>query len=201
VEGIVTLLDPDHDALVRGLWHELEAALGLRGVWVTPFPHFSYQIAQGYDQERLKPAVRGIVAAAQPFDVHVTGVALFTSPAPVLYLPVVRTPALSAWHRRVWDEVLPSALEPLAYYHPDCWVPHITLAHGDLDADRAAEAVRLLAGRSFDWRLPVDNLAFGTDAGPAPGVRWRLALEEAERRRPAGRDEGPPTKDALTSDF
>jgi 2'-5' RNA ligase len=176
MEGIVTLLDPEHDALVRGLWLELEAALGLRGVWVTPFPHFSYQVAQRYDQDRLQLAVRALAAAAQPFEARVAGLALFTGPAPVLYLPVVRTAALSAWHQRVWEACLPAAREPLDYYHPDRWVPHITIGFGDLDADRAAEAVRLLAGRAFDWPLKVDNLAFGADDGTAQGLKWQVPL-------------------------
>jgi hypothetical protein len=111
----------------------------------------------------------------------VTGLGLFTGPAPVLFLPVVRTAALSAWHQRVWDALLPAAREPLDYYHPDRWIPHITVAHGDLDPDRAAEAVRRLAGRTFDWRLTADNLACGADTGPAQGLMWRMPFDSTGR--------------------
>jgi hypothetical protein len=179
MEGLVTLLDPEHDALVRGLWQELEEALGLRGVWLTPFPHFSYQVAKSYDPPRLEASARALAATADPFEVGVAGLALFTGPAPVLYLPVVRTAALSAWHQRVWEACLPAAREPLVYYHPDNWMPHITIGFGDLDADRAAKAVRLLAGRAFDWRLVVDNLAVGTDDGSAQALKWRLPFGAA----------------------
>ena len=45
--GIVTLLDPAHCAQTEARWAELEQALGLRGVYVTPYPHFSYHAAAG----------------------------------------------------------------------------------------------------------------------------------------------------------
>jgi 2'-5' RNA ligase len=177
MEGLVSLLDAVHDVRVLALWDALEGTLGLRGVRVTPFPHFSYQVAPRYDRSVLVAAAQAIARAAAPFEARAAGVALFTGPAPVLYVPVVRTAPLSALHRQVWEAALPAAVGPQAYYHPDQWVPHITLAFGDLDAARAGEAVRLLAGRAFDWRLRVDNLAFIGKTGGRQEVIWRLPLQ------------------------
>jgi len=95
MEGLVSLLDAEHDARVRALWSELETGLGLHGVWTTPYPHFSYQIAPRYDPA-IQPIARNLSAAA-PFEIRTGGLAVFTLPAPVLYLPIVRTAALSAW--------------------------------------------------------------------------------------------------------
>ncbi len=187
MEGLVSLLDPAHDALTRALWSELESALGLRGIWVTPYPHFSYQIAPRYD-----PSIRAIartLAAAVPFEIRTGGLALFTVPAPVLYLPIVRTAALSAWHARLWHAALPAAQSPVPYYHPDHWMPHITLAHGDLTPALAAEAVRLLAGREFNWTIRIDNLSFIGLMGEAQTLLWQLPLQ------PSGPNITPPSAD------
>jgi 2'-5' RNA ligase len=186
VEGLISLLDPVHDALIRALWIELETTLGLRGVWVTPFPHFSYQIAPAYDAPAIEAAARALAGAATPFVVQTSGLALFTSPVPVLYLPIVRTAALSDWHARVWQAALPAARNPIAHYHPDHWVPHITLAHGDLTPALAAEAVRLLTGRNFNWTIPIDNLSF---IGMASGVQTLLGRHPFQ---PGGPNITPP---------
>src|SRR2546425_461787 len=56
----------------------------------------------------------------------------------------------------------------IEYYHPDQWVPHITLHHGNLSADALAEAVRLLSQRDFTWRLRLDNLTLLAGDGETP---------------------------------
>ena len=188
MEGLVSLLDPEHDARVRALWSELETALGLHGVWETPYPHFSYQIAPQYDAPAIH-AIAPALAAAEPFEIRTGGLALFTLPVPVLYLPIVRTAALSAWHARLWHAALPAAQSPVPFYHPDRWVPHVTLAHGDLTPALAAEAVRLLAGREFNWTIRISNLSFIGLMGEAQTLLWQLPLQ------PPGPNITPPSAD------
>jgi 2'-5' RNA ligase len=175
MQGIVTLLDPAHYAATEALWTELAEALGLRGVYVTPFPHFSYHVAHGYARDALAAALSQ-AAATPPFTVTTAGLAVFTGPAPVLYIPVVRTAALSAFHAALWEALEPAAAASQAYYAPDSWVPHITLGFGDLTRATLTEAVRLLGGRSFTWEIPVDHLAYIDDAGGTQSVAQRVSL-------------------------
>ena len=91
MHGVVSLLDDEHSKLAEALWAELEKELGLRGVYVTPFSHFSYHVAQGYDVTRLEPRLRQVASHAQAFRVRTSGLGIFTGRPPVLYLPVVRT--------------------------------------------------------------------------------------------------------------
>ena len=176
MQGIVTLPDPAHYAATEAVWAELAEVLGLRGVYVTPFPHFSYHVARGYDPAALTAALARVAASAAPFTVTTAGLAAFTGPAPVLYLPVVRTAALSALHAALWVALEPAAAGSQAYYAPDSWMPHITLGFGDLTPDSLAEAIRLLGGRNFNWKFPVDNLAHINDAGGAQNVAQRISL-------------------------
>jgi hypothetical protein len=83
----------------------------------------------------------------------------------VLYLTVVRHPRLSALQAALWPTLAALSAGIIEYYHPDRWVPHITLHHGNLTPDALAEAVRLLSPLDFRWRLRIDNLAFLTDNG------------------------------------
>lgn len=176
MQGLVTLLPPHLSALTEALWAELASTLGLRGVYTTPFPHFSYHVALDYDPARLAAALAPIAAAAQPFTVTTTGLAAFTGPAPVLYLPVVRTAELSAFHALVWHALEPTATGSQAHYAPAAWVPHITLALGDLTPATLADATRHLADRAFNWQFAVDNLTHISDLGGQQFVASRLPL-------------------------
>ncbi len=176
MNGVVSLLDPEHYALTEALWAELAGALGLRGVYATPYPHFSYHVAAGYDRARLQSALQQATAGAQAFMVTTAGLGVFTGPAPVLYLPVVRTPELSAFHARLWPALEAAATGSVPYYAPPNWVPHITLGFGDLTPATLAQALTLLGGRDFNWEIHVDNLAYVDDADGQPSLAQKLFL-------------------------
>ena len=44
VPGLVYFLDKSHYALVKEIWQELESDCGLKGINITPLPHFSWEI-------------------------------------------------------------------------------------------------------------------------------------------------------------
>ncbi len=180
MQGIVTLLDPDHYAQTEALWAEMADALGLRGIYVTPYPHFSYHVAAGYDRARLEAALRQAAARTRPFSVTTTGLGTFTGPAPVLYIPVVRTAELSAFHADLWAALEDLASGSLAYYSPARWVPHITISFGDLTLATLAEAVHRLGERSFNWEILVDNLAYIDETGGEQRLQQRVTMGSAE---------------------
>ena len=160
MEGVVSLLDGHHEALVDALWSELERECGLRGVRATPFPHFSYQVAERYDREPLIAALARLAAEQPPFAVTTTGLGLFTGARPVVYLPLVRTAALSRFQQALWQAIAGTGFALQAYYHPDRWMPHITIGWGDVDAAGAAAIVRQLAERPLAWEIAVQSVAF-----------------------------------------
>jgi 2'-5' RNA ligase len=194
MDGVVSLLDPEHTERVARLWAELERAFGLRGVYRTPFPHFSYHVAPRYALERLEPALRDLAAAIPAFAVASTGLGVFPAPEPVVYIAVEPDPALAAIHRRVWEAVEPAATGSAAYYRPGAWVPHITLAAHDLRAEQALAVTRLLAGRDLRWRIPVDTLALIADDGARQELRLRLPLAASRPALwPPAPDPAPPS--------
>jgi 2'-5' RNA ligase len=170
MQAVVSLLDDHFYELTEALWRELETRFGLRGVYATPYPHFSYHVAQNYDPDGIRSAFERLARATPPFQARTAGLGFFTGRSPVLYIPVVRTLALAQFHRALWAELAACAAGSLDYYDSDHWLPHITLASGDLRADALPEVVRLLAGRDFNWTITVNNLAHIV-ADPIQGQR------------------------------
>ena len=176
MHGIVSLLDDKHYQLVEDLWAELEREFGVRGVYITPYPHFSYQIAQGYNVEQLEPILRRFTSSQAAFQVKTSGLGIFNGPHPVLYIPVVRSSELTAFHQALWPEISTAGSSISDYYHPTNWMPHITIGFGDINKDNLSRIVRSLAERDFNWEVTVDNVALIYDMGTKQELRSRFAF-------------------------
>jgi 2'-5' RNA ligase len=169
MHGIVSLLDQRHATQVATVWTSLQDRLGRQGMDVPPFPHVSYHVAEQYEVALLEPIVRAFAAHTAPVEVVTTGLGIFTTGLqPVLYITVARHPGLSALQAALWPTLAALSAGIIEYYHPDQWVPHITLYHGNLSADALAEAVRLLSQWDFTWRLRLDNLTLLVGDGETP---------------------------------
>jgi 2'-5' RNA ligase len=174
MEGIVSLLDEEHYRLTKSLWSKLESEFGLRGVYITPFPHFSYHVAHHYDKERLEPILQRVAQDTQAFQIQASGLGIFAGKPPVLYAPIVRTRQLSAFHATVWQQTAHTASGTIDYYRPEGWLPHITLAFGDIHKDNLPEVIRLLSERPLHWHIAINNLSFIEDTGQGQEVRFRF---------------------------
>jgi 2'-5' RNA ligase len=174
MEGIVSLLDEEHTRLTEGLWSELESEFGLRGIYITPFPHFSHHVAQEYDKETLGPILEWVAQHTQAFPIQASGLGIFAGRPPVLYVPIVRTRELSQFHSAVWQQTAHTASGTLDYYRPENWLPHITLAFGDIHKDNLPDVIRLLSERPLHWHISIDNLSFIEDTAHGQTVRFRF---------------------------
>jgi 2'-5' RNA ligase len=175
MQGVVSLLDDRHYSRVEAIWEELGQKFDVRGMYVTPYPHFSFQVAEQYDEEACESYLRELAARTTPFRVKTAGLGIFTVANPILYVPVIRSTRLSELHREIWSGVKQTVPGAVAhYYHPDEWAAHITLAQGDIDADKLAEIVRVLSRRNFHWEFTVNNLTLIYDTGKQQGIRSRF---------------------------
>lgn len=160
MHGLVSLLPEPFYQQVESIWQSLENELGLRGIRVTPYPHFSWQIAEDYDLDRLQPILEQIASHTKPFPAYTTGIGLFTGVRPVIFISLVKTPELMRFHSLVWERVLGTSTAASPYYSPENWVPHISLAYEDVTRENIGEVMKKLAFRSYSWEMQVDNLAF-----------------------------------------
>lgn len=183
--GIVSLLDPMATRKVEETWDRLDRDFGTRGVRIMPYPHFSYQIAHGYDRERVEAVLAGLARQIPPFSVRTRGISTFPGDFPVVFVAVEATPPLRAVHRRVFAAGASSAREVVEYYRPDVWVPHITLADGDernsvpLLAETVRSIVSALDPAEYRWEIRINNLALVWDEGEVqrPVATFRLTGE------------------------
>ncbi len=178
MHGIVSLLDQAHNDAVEWLWQELADRCGVRGVYVTPFPHFSYHVAATYDVKQATAIVERVARDMAPFEVRTTGVGLFTGAHPVVYLPIVRTSHVSHLHHALWLGLEVASGDVVEHYHPDLWMPHITIGFGDIDADSVAAIARLLCGRALDWSISIDNLSLIYNTGGQQNIHSRYPLSQ-----------------------
>lgn len=159
MHAIVSLLDKKHFRRIENLWRELEFECGLTGISLTPLPHFSWHIAAEYDFERLGDTLPELAQSSQPFTVRTTGLGLFTGDSPVVFIPLIKDETLTAFHRDVWERANPASVGASSFYAPDAWVPHISVAHGDINRDKLGCAIERLAFKSFNWEIEIDHLA------------------------------------------
>jgi 2'-5' RNA ligase len=179
MHAVVSLFDEHTTQAVKNLWTELAADFGIRQLAdVLPYPHFSYQIARHYDEVRLTHLVEQLVHQATPFPLQTAGLASFTGSHPVLYVPIVRTIELSHFHQRVWQAISPIGEGIPSHYEPNSWVPHITLAEHDIQAESLARIMARFFTRELLWEIPIDNLAIIWDNGTRQELRYQFHFQQ-----------------------
>jgi 2'-5' RNA ligase len=178
VNGIVSLLDAAHTEKVERIWQDLESQFGIRyAAQTSPFPHFSYHVAGGYDLHQLLPILEEVAARTPPSRIRTVGLDVFPSPKLVLYVAISIGPALRAFHRELTRAIAPAAAQISPHYLPGHWVPHITLAHDDIaDAQLPAVLAHLAAHGPFTWEIPIDNMALIMDTPDGQTLHVRLPL-------------------------
>lgn len=176
MEGIVSLLDDKHYQLVEDLWAELAHEFGVRGVYITPYPHFSYSVAAHYNIESLTHILERITSNITTFQVRTDGLGMFTGAAPVIYIPVVRSLELTQLHEALWEEISPTASGTQEYYHPNQWMPHITIGFGDINRENLPPIARWLNERDFHWEITVNNIAYIQDTGTEQVLKARFEI-------------------------
>ena len=177
MEGIVSLLDDKHYHLVEDIWTELARKFRVRGVYITPYPHFSYHVAAQYNLESLTPILERITSNITTFQVRTGGLGIFSGAAPVIYIPVVRSLELTQLHEALWNEFSPLASGAQEYYHPDQWMPHITVGFGDINKENLPTIVRWLNEQDFNWEITINNIAYIQDTGTEQVLKARFDIQ------------------------
>ena len=171
LQGVVSILNDQYCEIIEGIWSDLEREFGLKTA-SNAYPHFSYQVVEHYHAARTKGVLRRFTRATAPFPIRTSGLGIFTGDAPTIYVSVARSIRLSAVHNTLWTRLSKTASGIHDHhYGPDNFIPHITLAAGDLLNQQIPDVIRLLSRRAYNWEIPIDNVALVLDA-VAPRERW-----------------------------
>ena len=182
MNGVVSLLDDKHYQLVEDLWLALKRQFGVEQIYKTPYPHFSYHVSPHYEQAQLIPLLQAFAQQTAVFTIRTTGLGIFTGSHPVVYIPVVRTPSLTALHQTLWTQVETTSQQSIVYYEPKQWLPHITLAHGDIGPDTLSSMLSWLNQQTLDWEITIDNVSLIRDTGNKQVVYGRYPFQSSKNR-------------------
>lgn len=170
MHGLVTLLPEPFYAQVETLWDGLEENFGLKGIRVTPYPHFSWNIAEEYERPAMDWALAETALETPIFKVPTDGIGLFPAPVPVLFIKVLRNPILDALHKQLWERLLPISTDLSPYYNAENWQPHISLAYSDLTSEQLPDVRAWLeAQESYQWEMDVNNICYIHEPGGQVG--------------------------------
>lgn len=173
--GIVSLLDEQHNATVESIWSEFNEKFGVHGVHQTPVVHLSYHVAEQYDQQRLYGILDEIMPDCVPFTVHTHGLGIFTGVHPILYVAIGFDDTLYELQHKLYEAVHLISTMPHPLYTPERWVPHITLAEGDVSHEMLPDVIRLLSERDFYWEIEINNLSLlGSEEGKIHELHTQL---------------------------
>ena len=163
-----TLPDPYYST-VQSIRAELVETFGV-DEYANPFPHFTlYLLNDGVDIEAVVTAVEEATEEQTPFSVHTDGIGLF--PQNVVWLPVAKSPELTALQSDVAQAVENFGPPPVPYYEPQRWLPHVGFAVGE-DDEQTGDIVEFLLDYNFDWDFTVDNITITRP--PADGEKYEV---------------------------
>ena len=168
---------------VREVWDVLEAGLGVRGIRKVPFPHVTLFGCEGIAHSALEPMVEELTARTAPLQLRTVGLGLFLRPQPVFYAPIIRTPQLADLHLRLWNLAGTLGGRLFGLYAPNRWVPHMTLAQGDLDSGDLGRVFAALVSLDLELEFEVRNITIYDWIGPRyePRERYPLLGQVLER--------------------
>jgi 2'-5' RNA ligase len=183
VTALVTTLEGPYGTEIRNLWNWFQAKCGVvNSIASNPIPHFSWQAAESYRSARLDEVTQRLADVTMPLTIRTSGIGLFTGTNLVIYIALVKNKTLADLHARLWEQTYGLATNPNLYYHPDRWMPHITLAMDPLDGESVTCMLKKVVFLSFDWEIPVDHFAV-IHAGPPAGLASELMTYLWERTR------------------
>lgn len=157
--AITSLLSQPHVVRIKGIIKRLEEKFGLDDVQATLDPHLTYQLAGVKKLSLLKNVLAEVAATTAPFPAFTTGLGVFPGAQPVIYIPVLRSDALNALHRRILAATKPLCLRTDKFSTPDCWLPHISLALHDTTPDLLGPVLSYLNQETYNLKIIIDNLA------------------------------------------
>jgi 2'-5' RNA ligase len=157
--AITSLLSPPHVSRINTVIKRLEEKFGLDDVQATLDPHLTYQLAGVRKLSALKKALANVAATTEPFPAFTTGLGVFPGERPVIYIPVLRSDALNALHKRILEVTAPLCLRTDKFSGPDCWLPHISLALHDTTPDLLGPVLAYLNQETYNLKITIDNIS------------------------------------------
>ena len=175
--GIVTIVEGAAGAHVERAWEALRTKHGPEATRGHNLPHVSYHVADDYDLAAVERLFDRISREVTPFDALIRGLSTLShEETRLVYLSVVRSPALAALQDTLWDDATSAGTGVIDHYRRDVWFPHVTLGDNPLVLDAIPELARILEAEPRPESFRVDNLALIEEMPYGHETRLRVSL-------------------------
>ena len=132
---VVSILESGsvHDETMN-LWRIMENRYNFKNAQTSVLPYMTFLdgTCDDLDIEVVDRAFVELCPYLHPVEIIVDGMGWFESPFRTVYLRVIATDGLRQFHRQMYDVFASIMKRPNELYMPHNWVPHITLAVGDV---------------------------------------------------------------------
>jgi 2'-5' RNA ligase len=163
--AVTALLDEEYSERVNDLIDRLEREYDIKEVKATPYPHLTFLTTDVEKLSVLKQYLEELSQHMGKFTIRTTGLGIFPGQHPVIYVPVLRTPPLNLLHAKLFNEISGFSQKMGNYYHPDTWLPHISLALGDTSPRLLGVMLSYLSQFDFNWEIKIETLAILKKSG------------------------------------
>lgn len=174
---IASLFDSHSRLQTDQVWRLLETECELVGIRSIPYPHFSWFTGDDFTDDHMDDLLLEISAQLNVFEVKTSGLGVFTSESPVLYLPIVKTAELMEYHRLIWSRLHAKVIGINTLYAPENWIPHITVGYGDVTFERISCALESLLNYDLTLTIKIDNIAWLSRADENARVEKIIKLD------------------------
>ena len=174
--GIISLIDVEQDKSSRLLWNRVTEVIGKCGMKIPIYPHFSWQVAVNYQIDNVIEVIQNIALTTRRFNIHFSGFGIFPGNQPVLYLTIVRSSILDEIHQKVWDACSEYGNDISPFYSTTRWIPHMTIASGQVTSFDISSAIEEMAGETWDYEIEINNLAVAFQIGDEAGIAKTVSL-------------------------
>src|SRR5512142_2937045 len=168
--GAIIYFDVETEAAIRGQWQIIEDA-GLPSTLpaLNYPPHLTLVACEDMDMDGLRARLPAFLAQNPPLPIQFSGLGVFNTIEPVVYLAVAPSRALLDFHASFLEMARPFLLGDSIYYQPGVWVPHITLAQG-LPREAVGAVIDVLLRRPLPQRGLLKELVLADFIPQQPGI-------------------------------
>lgn len=178
MKGIILLLPDELDARVRAAQAHLQQAVGLHTI--PSAPHVTVHVAEGYaDVAVAAEQMQAMASATSALCLKMAGLGVFRVSADeaVIYLTVVRSPALDAVRASLFEALADVTVGFHPLYAADEHVPHITVGH--VSAEKLPEAMAWLFSQSWQFDFVCNAMGLVEAVGDTFVIGERAAFGAA----------------------
>ncbi|MEO8540989.1 MAG: 2'-5' RNA ligase family protein, partial [bacterium] len=156
--------DDAHTARVASLWHEMHDRFGIPLGYSGALPHITFHLGTHDVETGAETVGQAVAAATPPFAITTAGLGIFGGPTPVLHLMVARSPEVANLAQTLTARLAAAGFPSTdPYFAADKWIPHITIAHGNLVGRDLAPLLAWLVVQPLAWEIPLHSLSIARE--------------------------------------